>query len=94
VVKESVICCQHNPFSNQKVRKNRMNLKRISNLYIIAGPNGSGNTIFVEKFLPSYAGCIHFVNADLIAAVKAGKIMLEEIPAYARQGSDFFPVPE
>ena len=72
----------------------------MSNLYIIAGPNGSGKTTFVEKFLPSYAGCLHFVNADLIAAglspfspeiaaVKAGKIMLEEIHAYARQGSDF-----
>jgi predicted ABC-type ATPase len=77
-----------------------MNQKRMSNLYIIAGPNGSGKTTFVKKFLPSYAGCMHFVNADLIAAglspfspeiaaVKAGKIMLEEIHAYARQGSDF-----
>jgi len=77
-----------------------MNLKGMPNLYIIAGPNGSGKTTFVKKFLPSYAGCMHFVNADLIAAglspfspdiaaVKAGKIMLEEIHAYARQGSDF-----
>ncbi|TFG88994.1 MAG: hypothetical protein E4H16_04255 [Candidatus Atribacteria bacterium] len=60
----------------------------MSNLYIIAGPNGSGKTTFVKKFLPSYAGCMHFANADLIAAglspfspenaaIKACKIMLE-----------------
>ena len=46
-MKASVMCCQHNPFSNQKVRKNRMNLKRMLNLYIITGPNGSGKTTFV-----------------------------------------------
>lgn len=54
-------------------------------LYVIAGPNGSGKTTFAEKFLPNYAGCFEFVNADLIAkglspfgpskfAIKAGKL--------------------
>ncbi len=57
-------------------------------LYIIAGPSGSGKTTFVRQFLPYYADCINFVNADLIAAglsplspdiiaIKAGKIMLD-----------------
>ena len=39
-------------------------------LYIVAGPNGSGKTTFVQRFLPHYADCINFVNADLIASVK------------------------
>jgi predicted ABC-type ATPase len=70
------------------------------NLYIIAGPNGSGKTTFVKRFLPFYAHCLNFVNADLIAsglapfspegaAVKAGKLMIEEIEEYRRQRVDF-----
>jgi predicted ABC-type ATPase len=39
-------------------------------LYIIAGPNGAGKTTFARTFLPLFADCLHFVNADL---------MLEEI---------------
>ncbi|MEW6187302.1 MAG: zeta toxin family protein [Thermodesulfobacteriota bacterium] len=69
-------------------------------LYIIAGPNGAGKTTFVKRFLPFYADCLNFVNADLIAsglapfspevaAVKAGKLMLEEIEKYRRLGVDF-----
>ncbi len=37
------------------------------NLYIIAGPNGAGKTTFANQFLPNYAECREFVNADLIA---------------------------
>ena len=37
------------------------------NVYIIAGPNGSGKTTFANEFLPKYAKCPNFVNADLIA---------------------------
>ena len=37
------------------------------NLYIIAGPNGVGKTTFAREFLPNYADCRNFVNADLIA---------------------------
>ena len=55
------------------------------NVYIIAGPNGSGKTTFAKKFLPDYVKCPNFVNADLIAqglspfsprsaAMKAGKL--------------------
>lgn len=36
-------------------------------LYIIAGPNGVGKTTFAREFLPNYADCTNFVNADLIA---------------------------
>jgi predicted ABC-type ATPase len=70
------------------------------NLYVIAGPNGSGKTTFVKTFLPFYAHCLNFVNADLIAsglapfspevaAIKAGKLMLEEIERYRKQQADF-----
>lgn len=69
-------------------------------LYIIAGPNGSGKTTFVLRFLPYYAECINFVNADLIAsglspfspeiaAIKAGKLMLDEIDTFRKKRVDF-----
>ncbi len=79
---------------------NTKEVQRRPNLYIIAGPNGSGKTTFVKRFLPFYAHCLNFVNADLIASglapfspegisVKAGKLMLEEIENYRRQKADF-----
>jgi predicted ABC-type ATPase len=40
-------------------------------LYIIAGPNGVGKTTFAREFLPNYADCKNFVNADLIAQAMA-----------------------
>jgi len=69
-------------------------------VYIIAGPNGSGKTTFATKFLPEYAKCPNFVNADLIAqglspfspgaaAIKAGKLVLEQIHHFANKGVDF-----
>ncbi len=36
-------------------------------LYVIAGPNGAGKTTFAREFLPRFAKCREFVNADLIA---------------------------
>ena len=56
------------------------------NVYIIAGPNGSGKTTFAVKFLPEYVKCPNFINADLIAqglspfspgaaAIKAGRLL-------------------
>lgn len=77
-----------------------MTSKKHPQIYIIAGPNGSGKTTFVERFLPYYVDCLHFVNADLIAAglspfspdivaVKAGKIMLEQIREHVGQRHDF-----
>jgi len=70
------------------------------NVYIIAGPNGAGKTTFAKRFLPQYAKCQHFVNADLIAqglspfspriaAMKAGRLVLEQIQDMAGKGIDF-----
>ncbi len=70
------------------------------NAYIIAGPNGSGKTTFAVKFLPEYAKCQNFINANLIAtglspfspgaaAIKAGKLVLEQITQFSDQGVDF-----
>lgn len=75
-------------------------MKNNKNVYIIAGPNGSGKTTFANKFLPNYAVCQNFVNADLIAqglspfsprvfAIKAGRIVLEQINGFAERGVDF-----
>ena len=69
-------------------------------LYVIAGPNGSGKTTFAEKFLPNYAGCFEFVNADLIAkglspfgpskfVIKAGKLLLGQIADFSKKKVDF-----
>lgn len=70
------------------------------NVYIIAGPNGAGKTTFATEFLPRYARALHFINADLIAqglspfspetvALRAGKIMLDEIRRSASRSQDF-----
>ncbi len=70
------------------------------NVYIIAGPNGSGKTTFATTFLPEYARCEYFINADLIAlglspfspqqvAIKSGKLVLEQIKEYSKNSLDF-----
>jgi predicted ABC-type ATPase len=70
------------------------------NVYIIAGPNGSGKTTFARTFLPEYAKCDRFINADLIAtglspfspqqaAIKSGKLVLGQIKEYSENGVDF-----
>ncbi|KTF41016.1 zeta toxin family protein [Xanthomonas translucens] len=69
-------------------------------IIIIAGPNGAGKTTFARIFLPEDAQCPRFINADLIAAglspfapeaeaVKAGRLMLQEIDACVRRGDSF-----
>ena len=68
--------------------------------YIIAGPNGTGKTTFAREFLPSYADCRNFINADLIAqgvspfmpetvAFRAGRLILEEIDLHVKRGESF-----
>jgi predicted ABC-type ATPase len=69
-------------------------------IIIIAGPNGVGKTTFARSFLPAEARCPRFINADLIAAgfapfapetaaIKAARLMLEEIRQSVRQGESF-----
>jgi predicted ABC-type ATPase len=59
-------------------------------VYVIAGPNGAGKTTFATEFLPDFANCREFLNADLIAAglspfapetqdVRAGRLLLTRI---------------
>ncbi len=70
------------------------------NVYIVAGPNGAGKSTFARLFLPEYADCREFVNADLIAAglspfnpegraIQAGRLMLERVEALAGTRVDF-----
>jgi predicted ABC-type ATPase len=69
-------------------------------IVIIAGPNGAGKTTFAREFLPNEADCPIFVNADLIAArlapfapdtvaVRAGRLLLEEIRNHVSRGESF-----
>lgn len=70
------------------------------NVYVVAGPNGSGKTTFAREFLPNYAKCPNFVNADLIAqglapfaprsaSIRAGRLVLSRIREFAAAGEDF-----
>ena len=69
-------------------------------MYIIAGPNGSGKTTFAKEFLPHYAHCDNFINADLIASglspfsptnarIKAGRLLLEQMNQFVSSNKDF-----
>jgi predicted ABC-type ATPase len=69
-------------------------------IVIIAGPNGAGKTTFARAFLPQEAQISRFINADLIAAglspfapeaeaIKAGRLMLEEIAECVRRRESF-----
>jgi len=76
-----------------------MSVKELK-IVIIAGPNGAGKTTFAREFLPNEAHCPTFINADLIAAglapfepekvaVRAGRLMLEEIEKYVQARRSF-----
>ena len=69
-------------------------------IIIVAGPNGAGKTTFARSFLPIEAGVPRFINADAIAAglaafapetaaIRAGRLMLEEIELCVRRGESF-----
>jgi predicted ABC-type ATPase len=68
--------------------------------YFIAGPNGAGKTTFAREFLPRYAHCREFLNADLMAAgispfspdtaaVAAGRVLLQRMKELIQDGRDF-----
>jgi predicted ABC-type ATPase len=68
--------------------------------WIIAGPNGAGKTTFALEYLPTVAGCRHFINADLIAAglsplapeqhlLTASRLFLHEIEDCIAARQDF-----
>ncbi len=67
---------------------------------VIAGPNGAGKTTFARDFLPTEAGVVNFINADLIAtglsplkpdqaAVAAGRVLIGQINRLARARESF-----
>lgn len=75
-------------------------MKTAPEIFVIAGCNGAGKTTFARKFLPRFAKCQEFVNADLIAgglspfapgaaAIEAGRIMLGKINELAEQRRTF-----
>ena len=69
-------------------------------VYLIAGPNGAGKTTFASEFLPGFARCREFINADLIAAglspfapetqaIRAGRLVLTRIEELTAARHDF-----
>ena len=75
-------------------------MTREKKIVIIAGPNGAGKTTFALEFLPREADCPDFINVDLIAAglsplqpdraaIRAGRLMLDEIKRRVRAGTSF-----
>ncbi|MDD5656485.1 MAG: zeta toxin family protein [Elusimicrobia bacterium] len=75
-------------------------MKSVPQLFVIAGPNGAGKTTFAREFLPHFAKCREFINADLIAgglspfspetaAIEAGRIMLRKIGELVAQRHTF-----
>ena len=69
-------------------------------IIIISGPNGAGKTTYARAYLPNEAQCPRFINADLIAAglspfapelaaIRAGRLMLEEIAACVARRDNF-----
>ncbi len=73
---------------------------KIKNVYIIAGPNGSGKTTFAKEFLHIYVHCPNFINTDFVAqglspfspereAMQAGRTVLKRVREYASQSKDF-----
>ena len=69
-------------------------------VYVVAGPNGAGKTTFAGEFLPNFADCREFLNADLIAAglspfapetqnVRAGRLLLTRMRELTALRQDF-----
>lgn len=71
-----------------------------SQLVIIAGPNGAGQSTLAPLLLRDWLGLMEFVNADTIAsglsafhpesaAIEAGRIMLRRLHELAAKGESF-----
>lgn len=69
-------------------------------IYLIGGCNGAGKTTFAKEFLLKEAKCPHFLNADYLAfglsplspelaAMKAGRLLLEEFKALIARKESF-----
>lgn len=69
-------------------------------VYVVAGPNGAGKTTFSRIFLPDFARCREFLNADLIAAglspfapegqaIRAGRLLLTRVSELSEARQDF-----
>lgn len=72
----------------------------VPQMYVIAGPNGSGKTTSAKTLLPELLSCNEYVNADSVAAalspfnpdavaIQAGRLMLERIHYLADQCVNF-----
>ena len=77
-----------------------MNANKQPVCWIIAGPNGAGKTTFALNFLPAFAHCRNFINADMIAsglsplnpdamAITAGRLFLKEMRHYIHKRESF-----
>jgi predicted ABC-type ATPase len=69
-------------------------------IVVIAGPNGAGKSTAAPALLRQLFRITEFVNADTIArglsassperaAIKAGRLMLQQVKRFARTGKDF-----
>ena len=69
-------------------------------IVILGGPNGAGKTTAANVLLPEFLGTYKFLNADEIArevspgnvesaALAAGRILVERMRRYIRQGESF-----
>lgn len=72
----------------------------VPQIYVIAGPNGSGKTTSAKTLLPELLECHEYVNADSVAAalspfnpdavaIQAGRLMLERIKHLSEHGVTF-----
>ena len=77
-----------------------MSIDRFPRTPAVRGPNGAGKTTFARDYLPTIAGLIHFINADLIAdgisplrpelaAVTAGRLVLRELDRLVEVNAEF-----
>jgi predicted ABC-type ATPase len=72
----------------------------IPTIYVLAGPNGAGKTTFAHSYLLAEVSCPVFLNADYLAkglsplepqlaALRAGKLMLQEFERLVNERTTF-----